>query len=94
MVGFDDTGSKDPVAEFSQEDEGHDEGEAGVGDQDVRGVSHHGQSCPSVALSHQTIEALCYILWGHQATEILQEGNFINILSPVMLVIAVNNNYH
>ena len=74
MVGLDDTQSKQPVAEFSQEDEGHDGGDAGVGQENVGRVAHHCQTGPRVALRHQPVETLGHILWGHQTTKVLQTG--------------------
>ena len=76
VVGVDDTGTKHPVAEFSQEDEGHDEGDAGVGDEDVGWVTHDCHGWASVTLSDQAEETLRDILWSHQASKLLQVWSF------------------
>ena len=83
MIGRDDTWSKHPVDEFGQEDEGHDGGDAGVGDEDVGGVSHDSQGRASLALGHQTVETLGDILRAHQASELLQvrRGNIDELCS-------------
>ena len=50
MVGLDHTDSKDPVAELSEDDEAEYRGEAGVREDGVRSVGHHGHRRPALTL--------------------------------------------